>query len=351
MSTVRFSSGLVALIVCLLASHAAAASPEAEAAAEALFLEGRRLFEAGNYEGACRKLTESQRLDPALGTELNLAECYLRLGKTASAWAQFRALRAAARKAGDVEREQLATSRIAEIEPKLSYLIVEVAPGAKVEGLKVEGDEFVITPTMFGTPLPVDPGVHVVKASAPGKRSFSQNVSVAEAADRVTVRVPVLESPTPEPSPQMGSSVVPAAAPAQAVTEPRSATGAGPTDNRASDPGSTQRLFALGTGAVGVLAVGAGIYFGLSAKKKESDSEAYCRPDDKSLCSPTGVELLNDAGDFALLANVGFAVGGAALAAAVVLYVTAPTKPTRAKIELLPRVALDQRGLDLRVTY
>ena len=46
------------------------------ARADLAFREGRALLTEGNYDAACPKLEESQRLDPALGTLVNLAVCY-----------------------------------------------------------------------------------------------------------------------------------------------------------------------------------------------------------------------------------------------------------------------------------
>jgi hypothetical protein len=55
------------------------------AAAEALFREGRDAAKHGDLETACADFAESQRLDPAPGTLLNLAECEEKLGRVASA--------------------------------------------------------------------------------------------------------------------------------------------------------------------------------------------------------------------------------------------------------------------------
>src|SRR5690606_35491852 len=78
-----------------------------QAAAEALFDQAMQLMQAGRHAEACPKLVESQKLDPAVGSQLYLADCYERTARTASAWATFREAGYAARSGGD-ERASVA---------------------------------------------------------------------------------------------------------------------------------------------------------------------------------------------------------------------------------------------------
>src|SRR5215212_4797523 len=96
------------------------------AAARALFGEGRKLAAQGKYREACPKFEESLRLDPGMGTQFNLADCLEHTGRTATAWAQFLDVAAAARAAAQSERERVARERAAALEPKLSRLTIEV---------------------------------------------------------------------------------------------------------------------------------------------------------------------------------------------------------------------------------
>src|SRR6185312_7749645 len=77
----------------LLASAApvAAQTPtQDQVIAEQLFEQGRTLVTANNWPAACPKFEESLKLDPTLGTKLNLATCYEHIGKIASAWSLYR---------------------------------------------------------------------------------------------------------------------------------------------------------------------------------------------------------------------------------------------------------------------
>src|SRR5687768_16841895 len=59
------------------------------AAAEALYRAGRDSAKKGDWDKACSQFAESQRLDPAPGTLLNLADCEERRGLIASAWSHY----------------------------------------------------------------------------------------------------------------------------------------------------------------------------------------------------------------------------------------------------------------------
>src|SRR5262245_8861552 len=114
----RCLAARVAMGVAITAKWAEAGSDTDRIAAETLFVEGRKLVEEGSVEAGCAKLAESQTLDPAVGTLVNLADCHERLGRLATAWREFREAAALAARKSDARREELAMSRAERIEPR-----------------------------------------------------------------------------------------------------------------------------------------------------------------------------------------------------------------------------------------
>src|ERR1700734_2400394 len=198
----RRALALTALTSSLLASPPAVADSAADkAAADALFDQGKQLMAAGRYAEACPKLEESQRLDPALGTQLNLADCFEHSGKSASAWGLFNAVARAAENRGDKDRAAEAARRAALLAPTLQKLAIVVPPATRIPGLEVRKDGALVGEGQYGSSLPADPGAHTVEASAPGHKAWSTVVRVETTGGSASVEIPpldVLATPTGE---------------------------------------------------------------------------------------------------------------------------------------------------------
>jgi hypothetical protein len=150
-----------------------AAAPEARAQskedivnADALFNAAKALLDAGQVTDACAKFAESKRLAPGLGVTLYLADCYERIGRTASAWTEFRAAEGLARERSD-RRAEVARARAETLEPKLERLTIDVTPTVPRAGLRILLDGGAVAAEEWGLPMAVDPGNHVVIAAAP----------------------------------------------------------------------------------------------------------------------------------------------------------------------------------------
>ncbi len=186
-------AGLVVLVLAGATPASAAPPTDAAATAEVLFREAREMMARGDNAAACPKLAESQRIDPSVGTLLNLGDCYERIGRTASAWATFNDAAAMAIRAEQPERARFAKGRAEALGPKLARLTVEVR--ASAQGLTVERDGVALGAATWAAALPVDPGPHTLVAKAPHRKTWSTTVSCKEGAAAVVV-VPELESVT-----------------------------------------------------------------------------------------------------------------------------------------------------------
>jgi hypothetical protein len=294
------------------------AHAQTTSAAEALFEEGRRLMEAGNYPAACEKLAESQRLDPAGGTLMNLAACHERAGRTATAWAEFSDALARAQQDGRQDRVREASLRIAELTPRLARITLTVSsPPPDVE---VMLDGTLLGAPSWGTPIPVDPGLHQLGARAPGRQPWATRVSV-EAATTNHVSIPTLD-------------FVPVTATVAPVSEH-------------ARPGTTHslRVPSFVVGGVGIAAVGVGIGFGIDAAISKSDSEKQCIPSGQA-CTTAGAVLLKQASTAAWASDIGFGAGAAALAVATYFFFATSRRDAAFRdLRVVPLVGAQSLGL------
>lgn len=325
---------VVAISASLCAPVEAQPRPKAPAdgragvpAAQALFDEGKRLVARGDLAHACPKLEESQRLDPAIGTQYHLADCYERSGRTASAWSTFLEAAAAARKADERERERAARDRARALEPRLARVAVVV--GERVAGLAITRAGVAVGEAQWGMALPVDPGSVVVRATAPGKKPFEATVEARAPGKAVEVRIPTLEDdPAAAPAPLVAApaaSDAPAdsAAPAPAAAPPVRRERSQPETPRAD---GTREAVAIALGGLGVVGVGLGTGFGIKSMAHGNSADSHCRGD---LCDSAGVKLRENAIAAGNVSTLTFVIGAAALGGGAVLWFTAPRSERR----------------------
>lgn len=303
-------------------------APEDRAAADALFTDARALMKRGHYAEACPKLVASQRLDPAIGTLLQLGYCYLNDGKTASAWASFNDAEAMARKANDRPRADDAARQAKALEPKLSKLTIEVPDRAA--GLEVKRDGKPVDAALFGSAIPVDPGEHTVEATQPGKQPWSAKVTVASSAGTTLVKVPVLTAP---------------------LAEPGSPNNKGPGQVGSGKTWSGQRTAGLVVGGVGLAGVVIGAVFGVRTLGKVSDAKGHCSTaTSPPRCDEVGLQLNQDAVVTGNVSTASLVIGGAAVVTGVVLFATAPSGEAKAgaRWSIGPAVGMGSGGAVIR---
>ena len=333
----RLGPSLVAsslLLVALAAPLAAYADPSAaqRAEAQALFDDARKLMADRRFGDACPKLEASQRIDPGLGTLLNLAECQAQTGKTASAWANFLEAAYEAKAAGQTNRENAARAKASKLEARLSRVKILASDPATME---LSRDGVVLPPSLLGTAVPVDPGEHVLRATAAGKKPWETTFTVKDDGQPITISVPRLEVEEPAaPPPLVPPPVVappppvvaPPPAPVVVLPPPEPLPPPAPPE----DGGRTgRRVGGIVLGVVGLGGVVVGSVFGLKAKQQYKDSLADCnKPPDQNTCVSAGVTLRNTARRSGDISTVGFIAGGAVLAGGIGLLVSSiPGKP------------------------
>jgi hypothetical protein len=306
----------VALALALTAlAPGSARADGGDATASALFYEGRRLFDSGQIADACNKFEASMSLEPRLGVQLNLGDCYERLGRTASAWMIFSEAVVSARRLAD-PRERYARERVAALAPRLSRLVISPAIDSRATGLAVTRDGEVVPPVAYNVEVPVDPGEHVVEAMQPGRRAWSTLVTVGHDGELLRVTIPELEA---LPDAKAQPSFPPSAPPSPPPSAPSPAVA---MTGRRRPPNTT--WVAAG---VAVAGVGVGTYFGLSARSGWNRARQGC---DLSLrCSDWAYDAAARSRRHGMIANIGFAVGGAALATGLALYLISPRTSDR----------------------
>ena len=308
-----------------------------KATAELLFDQALTQMRDGNFAEACPKLESSQRIDPAVGTLLYLAECYEKQQRTASAWVTFRDAAALARASNQPDRASVAEKRADQLQKELALVTIDVELEArKIAGLQVRCGPVPVDISLGTITVPVDPGQVTVEATAPGYLPFTRQLNV-DAKGRGTVSIPVLTSdgstPAPAPSP-VTAGLAPAAAPAdRAAGAPPAAPP--PTDSESS----ATPIAPLVLGGIGIVGLGVGSYFGIKAMSDADDANELC-PDGKCT-SQRGEDLMDDARTSATVSNIAFGVGAAALVTGVVLYFAAPDANETADEGLVP-LAVDR---------
>ena len=281
--------GTLACLVAaaLLTPTAAFAVDVANARAQALFDQALEAARKGDLAAACPLFKASQDVEPRSGTLLNLATCYEKTWRTASAWAVYRQAESSARREGRPQLEEEGRKKAELLEPRLVRLTVTVGAAQRVPGLVIAVDGARRAEVEWGLPIPIDPGEHTVTAVAPRRTGWSQTVTLTN--DSRTLTVPTL-------------------APEKPVSW-----------------WTTGRKIGVGVAGAGAATAVVGLVVGAMAGSKYSSAEALCPPNQTSGCRVGAKDGSDSAYGLAMTSTV-LVVAGAAVAAAggVVVLVTGP---------------------------
>ncbi|WP_394843582.1 tetratricopeptide repeat protein [Pendulispora brunnea] len=307
-------------------SSAWAQTGESLAAGRALFDEGMQLFERGKYADACPKFEASLARLPGNGTRGKLAECYEKIGRTASAWALYREVAVLAARAGDATRQQVASDRAKALEPKLARVTVKATA---TPGLVVKRNGEPLVPGELGSAIAVDPGDITIEASAPERKPWSHRVKI-EQGGSLQVEIPPLP---PVEAPRAVAQTAPPPPREEETPAPRS-SGLG-----------WQRTAGIVAGGAGLATMLVGGYFALSAKSTYDDAfNGDCSHADNT-CTAAGQRDTESAHDKATVSTILVGTGAAIAVTGAVLFFTAPKAPSNHAVRVTPSVGLGQAGL------
>lgn len=269
-------------------AHVAGAAPSARDRQEAAVLtnKARVAARATRHAEAVDLLRKAIELDPTSARKLELSKSLVADGKLVEASQILNGLiNDPALGPRDAWAKNSAKKQLAQFEARIPWLQVHVVGPTGSSKVHVEVDGKEVEPD---TEAPVDPGQHSIGVDAEGFEPADRSVTVAEGEHK---QVTVTLEPTPKPPPP----------------RPKESSGT-----------KIPAIAAFGIGAAGL---GVGAVFGILAFDETAKAKQYC---DGNNC-PARKEVV-DARNLAIangnVSTVGFVVGGAGIAAGIVLLLT-----------------------------
>jgi hypothetical protein len=308
-------------------THPALAEGSAAEQASKLFDDGLQFMQSDHCQDAVPLFAESQRLDPAAATLANLATCYVRLGKTGSAYETYRAAARAAILENKPELQKKADKAAAGLAPSLTRLRVVPMDGSELPEIRINGQRV----EDVRHPVPLDPGENLIEAMVPGQAPWRRTVSAQGEGTLLVVEVPDLSARRDESKPE--------------VLRPQS----GKVPIASDAPGQIDlKRYVIVAASVGTVSLALGTGFALAARSKQNDSDAYC---EGRQCTDPGIALRDQARDRAAVANWMVGIGVASLGTAGVLWILSNRRdqPSRTA-KVIPWVTIDRpsAGIALR---
>lgn len=302
---------MMCLLTTVAATNIAHADPRDPRAADALFREARELIKAGDCENAIPKLRASQRLDPAAGTLLSLAQCEEKMNKPGSAWLHYKQA-VELLPADDTRRPYAVARRNATTvdAPKIT-----VQPSGDVpDDATILWDEIELDARSLDVPLPVDAGDHAVVVSCPGHKDGRFAILIGHGGSKI-IRVACGE---------------PDATTTVSVTDqgghPPTSDGAVKQQPDASD--STATLGYV-LGGAGLVALGAGAYFSVHASQlNEQATNSTENYNDLGFCNTYCSERTDLSRKNSTYAYASFGTGGALVVTGLLMVLLTPSSET-----------------------
>jgi len=263
-----------AVFVAATAAHEASAEPteaEKRTEAEAIFAQAKDFMAKKDFASACPKLEAVVKLQPlGVGAKMSLGDCYVGLGKLASARAMYQEASSLAAQANQPDRASSAQDKAQSLDARISKLTITVPPAVQsTPGLAVTRDGSDFAPALYNVVVPTDGGHHTIRATAPHMKPFESGIDLPLESGAVTVTITLV----PEGAP------TPAAPPSPAPAAPAPASPAGVTPQPSWPPDTSQtppqtsfwsplRIAGFAVAGVGLVGVAAGVGVGVAGVGK-----------------------------------------------------------------------------------
>jgi len=314
--------------------QARAQSDADRATARSLGQEGQQAFESKDYATAEDRFRRADKMVHAPTLVLGLARALAAESKYVEAQESYnRIIREGLPPgASDVFKHALdeAKKEVDAVTTKVGAVTITVkaAGGADIPDPQVVLDEHPINSASLGVRRAIDPGAHVLRATADGYKPGELKFSMTEggSADEPLTLEKDLSAPP--------VAAVPAttAAPAAVAS----------TDMGPPPPSKARKIapwVAFGVGGAGLVVGG---ITGIVAMSKHSTLSGECKPD---CSSPTAQSDLSSYHTIGAISDVGFIVAGAGAAVGVILLVTQPKAAPTTGLRVTPVIGLGSLGV------
>jgi hypothetical protein len=295
--------------LCVAPSAAQAQGPSSDGdvlkRAREQFAQALALQTGGDWAGALALLKEVAAVKPTPQVRFNIALCEERLGLLVAALGDYELAGsdAQAQKAEQVRQE--VDARLESLKARLPRVVVKRGQGADSATISLDGVS--LGDSVLNSPLPVDPGPHVVEGAAAGFLPFKQAFRVAE-QQTATIEVKLELEPAKPPPP----APPPALPPAQTMR--------------------TAGFIVGGSGIASLLTSGAMFYL---RHTTINDLDQQCGADRRS-CPESAQSTVDRGKMYTTLGNVTLGVGALALGVGATLVVLGGRSSARASVGIAP---------------
>ncbi len=303
----------------------AAPDKKALSKARAKFQQATEQEQAGNYAGALAAFREVGQVKMTPQVRYHIAFCEAKLGKLVTALGGYELALQNAQEVGPGFEKEVRTAA-EELRARIPKLTITRGKGASAARIEIDG--VTLGQSSVGTPMPVDPGPHLVEATVGGSKGFSETVEVAE-GDTKSIEI-VIES----------SDVAPSSGPAP--------SGGPTTEDTGAKRESSSLALPLVVGGIGVASLAASGVFFLMKNDKVSQLDDACGPN-RDQCPADSQSTYDDAKRFNTFSQVALGVGvvGVGVAATLLLTRKSSKAPEKSGLSVTPSAPQSQAGMSL----